>query len=217
MSAETVTPNQLILVALIMRGAILLLISAIGGLSLYFGWKLYMENVSGRASAAASGGGMHFRLTSVAPGTFFALFGAFILIYMILEPLDVKRVLREPQSSPARYVPANPLELSDDKPLATSLLPVQLNNKPQSPRPKTNCPPTKEESFSMRFADPDGGRQIGQAEVHDALKTVLARRSQILTLTRDGSLDEQKNMASALATLTSFEKALGQQSKTEGM
>jgi hypothetical protein len=216
MSPETVTPNQLILVALIFRGSILLLISAVGGLSLFLGWKLYMENVTGRSSAAASGAGMHFRMSSVAPGAFFALFGAFILIYMILQPLDVRQALREQQPPAPSHVPETPSGMSDQRISSPNIIPVQLS-KPPAPPPKTNCPPAKEESFSIRFADPDGGRKIGPTEVHDALKTVLVRRGQILTLASNGSLEEQKNLGLALATLTSLEKALERQKKTEGL
>lgn len=68
-----------------------LAIIVIAGMSLYFGWALFKRNLESQ-EAELSTGVLTVKFARVAPGVFFALFGALILIYSITQPLEITPV-----------------------------------------------------------------------------------------------------------------------------
>lgn len=64
-----------------------LLITVFGGLSLVLGWYLFLKGIVNPSSADAAMGAMKIRLSRVAPGTFFAIFGAGLLVNSTLSTL----------------------------------------------------------------------------------------------------------------------------------
>ena len=76
--------SQLIdVIQTVSRGAVLVLCTLGAILSIYLGWRLYIEAVLSKASAAAEYKGMHLRLVAAGPGVFFALFGMIVLWVLV--------------------------------------------------------------------------------------------------------------------------------------
>ena len=76
---------------IIIRGVERLFIVCFGGLSVYQGYKLFMAGFTNADSSMEASGGKSrkLKLTRIAPGIFFALFGATILVVSLLRPLDI--------------------------------------------------------------------------------------------------------------------------------
>lgn len=100
------------IVFLIYAAVYRLAVLAVGALSIWLGFHLF-NNVSGKGksadsagSASAEGGGFKLRLTSILPGTYFALFGTVIVSVMLWkgEPpqLNEKKVITVPKNNSER-------------------------------------------------------------------------------------------------------------------
>jgi hypothetical protein len=63
-----------------------------GGLSIYQGYRLFMAGIIDANSGieASDGGRRKIKLSKIAPGIFFALFGATILVVSLSRPLDTQ-------------------------------------------------------------------------------------------------------------------------------
>ena len=66
-----------------------LIICAIAGLCLTYGWNLFRVGVLNEQSAELSGNGWKFNLKRVGPGVFFALFGSIVLAFSLRSPLSI--------------------------------------------------------------------------------------------------------------------------------
>jgi hypothetical protein len=67
---------------------------ALGGLLVYFGYRLFLD-VRGKRGGTGSGdfsfaGGNKVRLSKVGPGVFFAVFGAGILVFSLFRPVQIE-------------------------------------------------------------------------------------------------------------------------------
>ena len=73
----------------LLRGSILILTILAGCLSLCLGWSLYRDGVRALSRAEGSGNGFSFKIHTAAPGLFFALFGAALIIYAASKDVSV--------------------------------------------------------------------------------------------------------------------------------
>jgi hypothetical protein len=91
------------------RGAERILIMVLGGFCIYWGYKLFnivISDISKDGELTAEHGETKISLRRVAPGVFFALFGATILSIGLFNPLNIKS-----DSSNVSYL--NPTEVPD--------------------------------------------------------------------------------------------------------
>ena len=75
---------------LIARVTLRIVIVCGGILSLYLGYRLFMKSVGGESGFEASHNKTKLKLAKAAPGVFFALFGAPILIMALTRSLEIK-------------------------------------------------------------------------------------------------------------------------------
>lgn len=68
---------------LMVRGLERLLIVLFGGLSIYFGYRLFDRAIAAAGELSAKGAGYALTLKRVAPGVFFALFGMVVMVVAI--------------------------------------------------------------------------------------------------------------------------------------
>ncbi len=67
-----------------------LIIVAIAGLSMFYGFRLFAITAADEGSLTAKAGGWQIKLAKVGPGVFFALFGAAIVIYALFKAPTIK-------------------------------------------------------------------------------------------------------------------------------
>src|SRR5215471_1875793 len=79
--------------SVIFRGCERLLIVIAGMLSITLGYFLFIKGVSGKASLKAEYSKSKLQLANAAPGIFFSLFGASILIYAIRQSIKLDKTL----------------------------------------------------------------------------------------------------------------------------
>jgi hypothetical protein len=112
-----------IYVAVVMHGIERLLTVLIGGLCMVLGWHLFSKNLDTSGQADISHAGWRMSLKRIGPGVFFALFGSFILITSLMQPIkgDV---------APSPTPPANPHTAiaTDQTPHAPGGSIVQMNS-----------------------------------------------------------------------------------------
>ena len=126
----------------LLRGSILILTILSGCLSLYLGWSLYKDGVRALSRAEGGGNGFSFKIHTAAPGLFFVLFGAALIVYAASKDVSV-------------YVPsvsakATALEGRDGLP--SNLLRVQAAIPPAS-QPKLQVDnPCKSTGIQFRWA-----------------------------------------------------------------
>ena len=82
------------------KGAVLLSSVAVGTLSLWMGYSLFLKNIVGSSNAEGSGHGIKVKFSNIAPGVFFAGFGAALIATAIAYPLTHETFL-EQQSAPS--------------------------------------------------------------------------------------------------------------------
>jgi len=73
-------------VGLVFRGVERIIVASAGLMAVYLGFRSLALNVLGAQSAEFTGAGLSVKLAKVAPGALFALFGAVILCYLVLNP-----------------------------------------------------------------------------------------------------------------------------------
>lgn len=105
-------PNELALWAVVMV-AIYKVASLIVGLGFgYMGYRLFMAGIQGSAGdLEASSGSQALKLSRAAPGTFFALFGAAVIVATIVQGFDVE--LPAAARSAVSSLPDNPPMVTD--------------------------------------------------------------------------------------------------------
>lgn len=89
------------LIAIFVRGIVIVLTTLAGILCIFLGWRLYFENIRAQARFEASAGGNKLTLQSSAPGIFFVAFGAALLIYVINTKVEFEEVQGRPPIKPA--------------------------------------------------------------------------------------------------------------------
>ena len=76
----------------------------IGGVLIYFGYRLFLSLAGKRGRDRGAGefsfaGGNKIKLSKVGPGVFFALFGAGLIVFSIVKPVSLTVSPRAPKSS----------------------------------------------------------------------------------------------------------------------
>jgi hypothetical protein len=81
---------------------------------IYLGYILFMKGIFGKAGdLATEHGKSKLKLTNGAPGTFFALFGAFIIVVAIFKKFEVKDGMADIKDMMTRQLPDSSFRMND--------------------------------------------------------------------------------------------------------
>ncbi|MEX0492819.1 hypothetical protein AB3X31_15545 [Raoultella terrigena] len=116
------------LVVIVFRGAERLLISVGGVISIWLGYKLFNKALPNNGSFDGGIGSWSIRMQNIAPGVFFALFGAASLIFSILHPFSYENYGDQPAQSDAGNMASNTTQNPGG--LKSKLLGVGIGNAP---------------------------------------------------------------------------------------
>lgn len=88
---ENISDQSIDLIIVMGRTGVLW-IAAVGGiLSMYFGWKLYLQGLQSPVTAELSSPeAWKFKMSAFGPGVFFALFGMGILVFLVRQPVVIE-------------------------------------------------------------------------------------------------------------------------------
>ncbi|WP_206053099.1 hypothetical protein, partial [Klebsiella sp. C1-16S-Nf17] len=94
------------LVVIIFRGTDRLLITIGGVISIWLGYKLFSKALPNNGTFDGGIGSWSVRMQNIAPGVFFALFGASALIFSISHPLSYERRQHDGSSATTQLSPS---------------------------------------------------------------------------------------------------------------
>jgi len=88
------------IIAICVRGIVIILTTLAAIMCIFLGWRLYFENVRALSRLEAGAGNYKLTLQSSAPGVFFVLFGVALLMYVLQSKLEIEEVVASPAQQP---------------------------------------------------------------------------------------------------------------------
>lgn len=116
------------LVVIVFRGVERLLISVGGIISIWLGYKLFNKALPTNGSFDGGIGTWSIRMQNIAPGVFFALFGAASLIFSIMHPFSYENYSDQPAQSDVGKIASNTPQNNGG--LKSKFLSVNIGNAP---------------------------------------------------------------------------------------
>lgn len=192
--------HQIIITTIIFRGLILLLVTLTGALSIYLGWKLFMSGVDSVSTAEAASGNIKIKLMRVAPGTLFAVFGAAIQVYIVINNLELNTSSNENQNIQHKSHYSGFQFSQADK--SNSLINVAENKLEAKDKKSEECLCGKQSNLSIKFFESLQTSKLESEEIVSSIETLLKLNDQIFLGLSSKSIEVQKEYLWSISTLS---------------
>jgi hypothetical protein len=197
-------------VLLLFRGVERIAVTCSGTLAIYLGYRLFRIVAEGEASAEAEYGKFNFKMQKVAPGIFFALFGAAILIYSLVSTarLDVGLPASPAQTAAAessveREVPIDEPHVQPQSAAKAKTLASIASTKPNGLRKEakaSSAPLPDQATLSLEYMGGSAPPAPNGAEAQQELIALSA----FLDLSQHGRVNIPPDMEADMNTYVSF-------------
>ena len=183
------------LIAVYVRGIVLILTTLAGIMCIYLGWRLYFENIKSSSKLEATAGSGKFSLQSTAPGVFFVLFGAALLIYVLKTTVEFEDSQESlPQKKATRYDQIFASQNNSDNlghPTFSSVQRIYAQSKvgPATDKPAAEPPsPCIYRSRKFKWFDDDDNR----SEREQIVDTLSKARAALIVQLQSNAVDSTK-------------------------